>query len=183
MKKCGFCAEDIQDAAIVCKHCGRDLKGGASQVQILQPKKKTSVAGWGCLTIILLIVGLAIIGSLFGTSTPQRGSAPTAGSSPIITAEDMKREQTGRFGARSVSAIEKDGQWAVMFDPALPRDDRTVLNGAEYALREFVKVKIDNSNWRPEGQFLRLVTGGETFDVLLIKNDDGTVQGMTIAKR
>ena len=37
MKKCPFCAEDIQDAAIKCKHCGEFLDG--SNLQRFADKK------------------------------------------------------------------------------------------------------------------------------------------------
>ena len=58
MKKCRFCAEDIQEVAIVCKHCGRDLVFQAAKESLTPPRKRMGrlrVAGLVAASVFALV--------------------------------------------------------------------------------------------------------------------------------
>ncbi|WP_316153085.1 lysozyme inhibitor LprI family protein [Cupriavidus sp. BIC8F] len=58
MKKCVFCSEDIQDAAIRCKHCGGDIAAAEAAAAEVEAEKGLNWA----LGIFFGIVGAAIFG-------------------------------------------------------------------------------------------------------------------------
>ncbi len=81
MKRCRYCAEEIQEAAIVCKHCGKD--------QTVDPAAKSHRAAW--LVGIVLVVGLAWLVQLVISEASEAAE--------LVRHQRELREDLGRWHA------------------------------------------------------------------------------------
>jgi predicted nucleic acid-binding Zn ribbon protein len=91
MKTCPRCAEQVQDGAKVCRHCGHSF--------VYQPREMS-----GCGMLMMIVTGLVVVAWLFSSGPSEREQN--------IVDTAVKTNRAERYFDGAERKIERQKRWA-----------------------------------------------------------------------